>query len=131
MSISFSGYDRPSYLFTSLAVKQDPSQFDHFRGVFRNINAMFITGGRNVNDHVTIEFRRGRSVCGHGNEVSEEYGEFLVYGIFGGRKEILKRSAVVQKSAQQIRLASRTSDLVLTWRQASAVMDWMTRTNSC
>ncbi len=44
------------YLVTSLAVEQDPTQFDDFCRVFCDIHTMLVAGGRNMDDDISVEF---------------------------------------------------------------------------
>lgn len=71
-----------SYLITSLAVEQYPTNFDDLCRILCHINAMFVAGGRYVDDNIAVELGNRRSCGGHGDLGSlskwETRGEFFM-----------------------------------------------------
>jgi hypothetical protein len=48
-----------TYLLAGLGIQQDPAQFDDLGGILGDIDAMFVAGGRNVDNDVAIQLRSG------------------------------------------------------------------------
>lgn len=55
-----------AHLFQRLCVKQDPAQLNNLGRVLRDIDAVLVTGGRNVDDHVAVDVERRGLQSGHG-----------------------------------------------------------------
>lgn len=43
------------YLVTGFTVQQDPPHLNHLSRILCNVDTMFVTGCRNVYDHVTVK----------------------------------------------------------------------------
>ena len=53
------------HLVKSVRVQKDPAELDNLSRVLRNVYAMLVTGGGNVDDHVSIDFQGWALLCCH------------------------------------------------------------------
>lgn len=55
-----------THLLAGLCVEQDPTQLDDLGRVLGHVHAVLVAGGRDVDDDVAVELRRGSLNGGHG-----------------------------------------------------------------